>query len=108
MGGGFGGGGGTEMVFINIRDTIQLPEGGLKKLANDFQGLLQTGGLNIPIMDVDNHQLIAVCNNLFQVIELRKFFIELEEVASLIHDKETYWGVHITEEEKKRHEAKKK
>ena len=40
MGGGFGGKGGTEMVFINIRDTIQLPEGGLKKLAHDFQGLL--------------------------------------------------------------------
>ena len=60
-----GGGGGTEMVFINIRDTVKLPEGGLTKLAKDFQALLHTGGIMVPIMDIDNHQLIAICDNLF-------------------------------------------
>ena len=53
-------------------------------------------------MDVDKNQLIAICDNLFQVVEIWKFFTDLEEVASVIYDKDTFWGSQITEEEKER------
>jgi uncharacterized membrane protein YfcA len=40
MGGGGGGGKGTEMVFVNIRDGVEMPAGGIDQMAKDFAGLL--------------------------------------------------------------------
>ena len=92
--GGMGGmgGGDTNMVFINLRRKAELPPGGVDQLAKDFQGMLHTGGVEIPIVGVEDDQLIAICNNLIQVIELRKFVLEMDQVLNIIHDKETYWS----------------
>lgn len=106
MGGGGGGGKGTEMVFVNIRDGVEMPAGGIDQMAKDFAGLLQTGGVTIPIVGVEDNQMIALCDNLMQVVELRRILLNMEEIQSLTHDKETYYGTKLSAKERKRLEKK--
>ena len=72
MGGMGGGGGGMEMVFITVREEY-VPEGDLKKMASGFQEMMLTGGLQVSVVAVDSNQMIALANNVLQVMEVRRF-----------------------------------
>lgn len=50
--------------------------------------------------------MIALCENVLQVVELRRFLLDLDEIANVVHDKETYWGNKITKKERKKWEKK--
>ena len=94
-----GGGGGMEMVFITIRDD-HVPEGGLERMAAGFQEMMLTGGLSVSVVAVDNNQMIALANNVLQVMEVRKFACDMDQVLKVEYDKKTFPGFHITEDER--------
>ena len=94
-----GGGMGTEMVFITIRDEF-VPEGGLEKMAAGFQEMMLTGGLQVSVVAVDKNQMIALAGNVLQVMEVRKFACDMEQVLKVEYDKKTFPGLHISEEER--------
>ena len=94
-----GGGGGMEMVFITIREEF-VPEDGLERMASGFQEMMLTGGLQVSVVAVDNNQMIALANNVLQVMEVRKFACDMEQVLKVEYDKKTFPGYHITEEER--------
>ncbi|CAI2381155.1 unnamed protein product [Moneuplotes crassus] len=97
--GGMGGGGGMEMVFISLREE-HIPEEGSERMAAGFQEMMLTGGLQVSVVAVDNNQMIALANNVLQVMEVRKFACNMEQVLKVEYDKKTFPGYHITEEER--------
>ena len=105
MGG--GGGPGTEMVFITIRDS-HIPEGGLERMAAGFQEMMMTGGLAVSVVAVDKNQMIALASNVMQVMEIRRFAWDMEHVLKVEYDKKTFPGLHISEEEREEIEKKEK
>ena len=50
--------------------------------------------------------MIALCDNLMQVVELRRILLDIDEVATLMHDKETYYGNKLTKKERRKLEKK--
>ena len=78
MGGGMNGGPfgnkKMQMVFITIRDGY-LDGKGIDKMAKEFQSIMSTGGIQVGIVGVDNNQMIAVANNIKELIEIRKFAV---------------------------------
>ena len=87
------------MVFITVRDD-HVPESGLEKMASHFQEMMLTGGLHVSVVAVDNNQMIALAQNVLQVMEVRKFFCNLEQTLKVEYDKKTFPGFHISEEER--------
>ena len=47
--------------------------------------------------------MVAVANTIRELIEIRKFAVNLEEVLSIEYDKSKFAGKHITEEEREKH-----
>lgn len=64
----------SQMIFITIRDGYVDPVG-IDKMAKDFQGIMSTGGIQVGIVGVDKNQMIAVANNIKELIEIRKFAV---------------------------------
>ena len=95
-----------QMVFITIRDGYVDPKG-VDKMAKDFQSLMSTGGIQVGIVGVDNNQMIAVANNIKELIEIRKFATQMEAVLKVEYEKTSFPGKHITEEERIKHNLKK-
>ena len=50
--------------------------------------------------------MIAVANNIKELVEIRKFASQMEEVLKIEYDKSTFPGKYITEEERKEHNLK--
>ena len=44
--------------------------------------------------------MVAIANTIRELIEIRKFAINMEEVAKVEYDKSKFAGAHITEEER--------
>ena len=95
-----------QMVFITIRDSYLDPKG-IDKMAKDFQSLMSTGGIQVGIVGVDNNQLIAVANNIKELIEIRKFATQMESVLKVEYEKTSFPGKYITDEERVKHNLKK-
>ena len=47
--------------------------------------------------------MIAVANNIKELIEIRKFAVQMEEVLKVEYEKTSFPGKYITEEERKKH-----
>ncbi len=94
------------MVFITIRDGYIDPKG-IDKMAKDFQQLMSTGGIQVGIVGVDNNQMIAVANNIKELIEIRKFAVQMEATLKVEYEKTSFPGKYITEEERIKHNLKK-
>ena len=93
------------MIFITIRDGM-ISAAGIDKMAKDFQQIMSTGGIQVGIVGVDNNQMIAVANTIKELIEIRKFAVNMEEVLKVEYDKTSFPGKYITEEERKKHNLK--
>lgn len=51
--------------------------------------------------------MIAIANNIKELIEIRKFACQMEEVLKVEYDKSSFPGKYITEEEREKHNLKK-
>ena len=47
--------------------------------------------------------MVAVANTIRELVEIRKFAVNLEEVLSIEYDKSKFAGAYITEEERIKH-----
>mmetsp|Transcript_109896 Transcript_109896/g.152063 ORF Transcript_109896/g.152063 Transcript_109896/m.152063 type:complete len:96 (+) Transcript_109896:13-300(+) len=95
------------MIFITIRDGM-VPEAGIQKMAKDFQSILSTGGVQVGIVGTEHNQMVAIANTIKELIEVRKFCVQMEEVLSIEYDKTKFAGNYITEAERKEHDLPKK
>lgn len=68
---------------------------------------MSTGGIQVGIVGIDKNQMIAVANNIKELIEIRKFAIQMEEVLKVEYDKTSFPGRYITEEERVKNNLKK-
>mgnify|MGYP000710583146 CR=1 FL=1 len=67
---------------------------------------MSTGGLNVGIVGTEDYQMIAIANNLREVIEIRKFAVNMKEVLSVDYEQNRFAGHYITEEEAAKHKLK--
>ena len=61
--------------------------------------MLSTGGIQIGMVGAEEHgynYMIAVAKTIRELIEIRKFAIDLEEVWYVEYDKSKFAGKHIT------------
>ena len=65
-------------------------------MAKDFQSIMHTGGLKVGIVGTDKTQMIAVANTIREMIEIRKFAVQMESVLSVEYDKSRFPGNYIT------------
>ena len=68
---------------------------------------MSTGGIQVGIVGVDNNQMIAVANNIKELIEIRKFATQMESVLKVEYEKTSFPGKYITDEEREKHNLKK-
>ena len=92
------------MIFITIREEYA-PESAehMTVMAKNFQSMMAQGGLHVGIVGTEKNQMVAVANTIRELIEIRKFAVNLEEVLSIEYDKSKFAGKHITEEEREKH-----
>ena len=76
---------------------------GVDKMAKDFQALMSTGGIHVGIVGT-GERMVAIAQTIRELIELRKFCIQMEEVAYIEYDKNKFAGNYITEEERIKYE----
>ena len=91
------------MIFIEIREGHLIPQG-IEKMAKDYQAIMSAGGLQVGIVGTGDNQMIAIAQTIRELIEIRKFAIQMEEVLMVTYDKSKFPGKHITEEERKKHD----
>ena len=92
------------MVFITLRDEFAPATAeGTSQMAKNFQAMMATGGLHVGIVGTDQNQMVAVANTIRELIEIRKFATNLEEVLSIEYDKSKFVGNYVTDEERKKH-----
>ena len=92
------------MIFITIREEFE-PESTehMTVMAKNFQSMMAQGGLHVGIVGTEKNQMVAVANTIRELIEIRKFAVNLEEVLSIEYDKSKFAGNYITEEEREKH-----
>ena len=97
------------MVFITIRDDYipSIDEGGLERLAQNYQQMFVTGGVHVNVVNVEDNQMIAIANDVRELIEIRKMALNQEAVLKIEHDKKSFPGKYITEEERLKHNLRK-
>ena len=93
------------MIFIHIREGMVAPEG-IGKMAKDFQHVMGTGGLKVGIVGTEGTQMIAVAQTIREMIEIRKFAVQMEPVLSVEYDNSRFPGNYISEEEAAKHGLK--
>ena len=57
---------------------------------------MSTGGTNVGIVGTEGSQMIAIANSIREVIEIRKFATQMEEVLSVEYEKSRFPGNYIT------------
>lgn len=77
-------------------------------MAAGFQEMMMTGGLAVSVVAVDEQQMIALASNVMQVMEVRRFACDMEQVLKVEYDKKTFRGLHISEEEQEELDQKEK
>ena len=94
----------VQMVFITIREDFAAADAeGCTKMAKNFQSMMASGGLHVGIVGTEANQMVAVANTIRELIEIRKFATNLEEVLSLEYDKSKFVGNFVTDEERVKH-----
>jgi len=94
----------VQMVFITLRDDfVQDSQEECSKMAKNFQAMMATGGLHVGIVGTEKNQMVAVANTIRELIEIRKFATNLEEVLSIEYDKSKFVGNYVTDEERVKH-----
>ena len=93
------------MIFVTIREEFA-PKSmeGMNKMAKDFQKIMQTGGLGVGIVGTEVNQMIAIANNIKELIEIRKFMTQMEEVLSIEYDKSKFVGKYVSKQERIKHD----
>jgi len=66
--------------------------------------MMSTGGLQVGLVGTDETQMVAVANTIRELIEVRKFATNMEEVLKVEYDKSKFAGKYITEAERKEHD----
>ena len=69
---------------------------------------MASGSLHVGIVATERNQMVAVANTIRELIEIRKFATDLEEVLSIEYDKSKFVGKHVTDEERKKHDLPEK
>lgn len=77
-------------------------------MASDFQQMMSAGGLQVGIVGTEGNQMVAIAQSIRELVEIRKFAIDLEEVLLVSYDKSKFAGNHITEAERKKHDLPRK
>jgi len=72
-------------------------------MAKNFQSMMASGGLHVGIVGTEKNQMVAVANTIRELVEIRKFATNMEEVLSLEYDKSKFVGIHVTDEERVKH-----
>jgi len=92
------------MIFITIREEYE-PESAehMQVMAKNFQSMMAQGGLHVGIVGTEKNQMVAIANTIRELVEIRKFAVNLEEVLSIEYDKSKFAGNNITEEERVKH-----
>ena len=95
----------VQMVFVTIRDEF-LPESAehMTVMAKNYQAMMAAGGLHIGIVGTERNQMVAVANTIRELIEVRKFATNQEEVLFIEYDKSKFVGNHVTPEERVKHD----
>ena len=79
-------------------------------MAKDYQGLLVTGGMNIGMVgadeSTDHKYMIAVAKSIRELMEVRKFAVQMEQVWYVEYDKTKFPGQSITKAEAKERDLK--
>ena len=57
--------------------------------------------MHVGIASTDRNQMVAIANNIHELLEIRKFATQMEEVLYIEYDKTKFAGKYITEEERK-------
>ena len=92
------------MVFITLRDDFAPPsQDETTQMAKNFQAMMAQGGLHVGLVATEKNQMVAVANTIRELIEIRKFATDLEEVLSIEYDKSKFVGKHVTDEEREKH-----
>ena len=55
------------------------------------------------IVGTESNQMVAVANTIRELIEIRKFATNMEEVLSIEYDKSKFVGNYVTDAERKKH-----
>ena len=94
----------VQMIFITIREEYE-PESAehMQVMAKNFQSMMAQGGLHVGIVGTEKNQMVAIANTIRELVEIRKFAVNLEEVLSIEYDKSKFAGNNITEEERVKH-----
>lgn len=87
-------------MFIEIREGF-VPAKGVEQMAKDFQQLLSTGGLQVGIVGTGGSSMVAVAQTIRELIEIRKFAVNMHEVLMVTYDKSKFPGKYITEKERR-------
>ena len=92
------------MIFITTREEFT-PDSKeeMTRMAKNFQQMMGSGGLHVGIVGTENNQMVAVANTIRELIEIRKFAVNMEEVLSIEYDKSKFVGNYVTDEERKKH-----
>lgn len=59
-----------------------------------------TGGLHVGIVGTEANQMVAIANTIRELIEIRKFATNMEEVLFIEYDKSKFVGNYVTDEER--------
>ena len=66
--------------------------------------MMATGGLHVGIVGTEANQMVAIANTIRELVEIRKFATNMEEVLSLEYDKSKFVGNYVTDEEREKHD----
>ena len=69
---------------------------------------MSTGGIQVGIVGTDDYKMVAIAQTIRELIEIRKFCVQMEEVAYVEYDKHKFAGDYITEAERKHYELPEK
>ena len=64
---------------------------------------MATGGLHVGIVGTESNQMVAVANTIRELVEIRKFATNMEEVLSIEYEKSKFVGNYVTDEEREKH-----
>ena len=63
--------------------------------------MMSTGGIQVGIVGTGDNQMVAIANTIKELIEIRKFATQMEEVLMVEYDKSKFAGRYITDEERR-------
>jgi hypothetical protein len=77
-------------------------------MARDFANIMSSGGLQVGIVGTDERTMVALASTIRELIEIRKFACNMEEVLLVTYSDNKFPGNYITDEERLQHKLPKK